>query len=222
MFLIRESFHEPMKGSKSPSRPWSPEWAPGHSRVGRRGAASTCPGQQVDLGTCLPVSSVARQEPPPTWVCGCTLPAWVGWLYVFGCVCAAGGRRGCGRGCKCGAGQACERVDSVCTWARGVWACVSLRSECAGCAGLQCVQAPPVCECDVLHTGVLACCLPARVLHVKACARSCAPWPPRDDMGLCERAHACAGCDRGSGCLGHGPICVCKHACAQGSRRRNV
>lgn len=39
MVLIQGAFREPMKGRKSPSRPWSPELAPGHNRVGSRVAA---------------------------------------------------------------------------------------------------------------------------------------------------------------------------------------
>lgn len=191
MFLTQEAFHEPVKGSKSPSRPWSPELAPGHSRVGSRvaakqghwdnrwtwgrghlaffrGAAGVC--LDVGLRSCSP---------------------GLGWLALRGlgaCALHVGGLNvdvgvsGPGRGCEsaccvraCGRGVHGEYTVAGhgLTWCVGVR---DLRSERARCEGLCSVRAPPVCECDVLHTGVhcvQACCMHVRVLHVRVCLRVC-------------------------------------------------
>lgn len=166
-----------MKGSKSPSRPWSSELAPGHSRVGSRVAAKQVTWTSGAPGAMSPgMPGISHELVFHVRVGGglgparCrfvipALPAWAGSLCVFACVCAAHGGEEVDMGVSAHQGgtvrarAVCARVGEVCMGCTqhldtcDVWAYVSsgvnVHTGLCACTTRVCVMC-----CTAVHTRV--------------------------------------------------------------------
>lgn len=186
MFLIQGASREPMKGSKSPPRPGSPELAPGHSTVASRVAARQGHLDSRWAWGCGPLvgrASLASSSSLAGWA----LPD-VGSLPVLArpglalCVPCTWEASVC-NGCEHVAGRPCESACRVCargahgTWTRCAVTCarahrpwVSVRCCAQVCSVYMCTV-----HTRVLHVGMACACAPSGV----GLARTWAPCVPR-------------------------------------------